>query len=724
MSELLIKVGASVDRNLAVAYRPLVDAANRAAAQIAAAGAKGGQAVSSSTKRGTDTAEKEYAKLARSAERWKRDMVRGAEKASRDEARAAEKAAANTARAAEKAARDQIRAAEKASREQIRAAEKATKARERENQKIVRDVERSERAAERISERAASAKTRANERALARSGRDGDRDRRRYAGYAMSAVRQTVGAGIGLARGVAGGMGVDLDLGSHITKGVNLEKNAVALSNSSYFAGKAGAAGQRQDPKALIDEVRRTAMATGNDSGDTMAGLQAFVSKTGDLESGRAILFDLSKLAKATGTDMGDMVDAAGDVANALGDVPNKGAAIKSVMTAIAAQGKEGAVEIKALATQMAKLGAASTQFTGDSAQSMANMGALVQMTRAKGGASSSTQAATSVGGFVNTFSKGARRKAFTEAGVNVEAADGKLRNPRDIIIDALRATKGDNLKMGKLFADVSARRVTRGFETTYKEAGGGEAGIRAVQRAFDDLARSTMLQKEIEESFARSMQTSDAKAKIFNEQMGKVAMELQAGFLPALQAIAPVLVSTGGKMADWVAEITGAKEKKQRSEEVGVEMRALNARSSLRNVLATGRTVDGETEEAGKAKVDLAAAIEAKKKQLDTEGKLTGRGEGATASVKQLSKMTNEELSYAANVRGDQDAATYQRDKQQLERMQDTLSTLDKDLQSAMQRALEGSVITVRLNDPLQIATPSISTPNAGREPPPGAKK
>lgn len=700
MAELRIKVGASVDRSVEIAFQPLIAQAKKAASAVEAAGRKGGAAVAGETRKGTSAADKEFAKLAKSAERWQRDMVKAAEKASRDE----------------------LKASEAWVRGRIRDAEKVTKARERENDKILRDVERTERAAAAAAEKGASARTRASERGLQRAQRQSDRDANRYAGAAYRAGARTIGAGVGFSKDVARGMGVDLDMGSLMTKGTSLEKSAVDLSNSAFMPGKGGANGQRQDSRALVAETRKVAMATGTESGDVMAGLQAFVGKTGDLETGRAALFDLARLSKATGTNMEDMIDAAGDVSNALGDMPSKGAAVQSVMRAIAAQGKEGAVEIKQLATQMAKLGAASGQFTGTREQAIADMGALVQMTRAKGGAASSTQAATSVMSFTQSFSKGARLDKFAKYGVAVESADGKNRRPQDIIIDAIRATKGDNRKMGEMFADAGARRVTRGYETTYREAGGGEAGIKAVERAFGDLARATVLQTEIDESFARSMQTSDAKAKVFNEQLGLVATELQSGFLPALQALAPVMVSTGGKFADWISELTGAKEKKQRTDEVGTENVALNASSSLRQVLETGRSVGGETDQAVKARTALEQAIAVKKRQVEEESNFgAATSDGTFAPRKKLSHMTTDELNYAA--KNDERAEVYQRDKQQLERMQDTLGTLDGRLQTAMTRALEGSVITVNLKDPLRLGVPSISTgAPTGVEPPPGA--
>jgi hypothetical protein len=669
------------------------------AAAVAAAGAKSGRAVAAGTKAGASSAEKEYAKLTRAADRWHRDAVKSAERASQSEAKAAEKA----------------------SRDKIRAAEKYTQARQRENDKIVRDAERTEQRAAAAAQHGASARARAQERSAATAQRS---QSRMLSGAAMALAggvfglgKSVAGIGLGAVKGAVGGMGVDLDYESLVSKGVGLEKNSVDLVNAGYMPGHGGANGSRQSADEVKSQVRDVSMRTGNDSTDTMHGLQAFVAKTGDLETGRAVLFDLAKLSKATGANMGDMADAAGDVANELGDIPNKGAAIQSVMGAIAAQGKEGAVEIKDLARQMAKLGAAATQFGGDPAQSIANMGALVQMTRAKGGAASSTQAATSVMSFTQTFSKGARRKAFDEAGVNVEGPDGKLRNSRDIIIDALAATKGDTVKMGKMFADAGARRVTRGFETTYKDAGGGAAGLEAVRKAFDDLAGAVINNKEVEDSFALAMGTTEAQAKVFNEQLGAIADESRANLLPALKALAPALLSGSKAVADWIGDFTGKTRNDVNAKSDAAMSSAAGATRTLNEDLASGRMGPGDTEAAAKAKLSLQEAIALKKQEIAKERENIGQN-GTLSAAATLDGLSPEEAKKKADEFGNE-AKDYVRDKQQLENMENALSNLDQTLQDAMTRSLEGSVVTVRLNDPIVIATPSLSTPSAGVERP-----
>jgi hypothetical protein len=545
MADLRIKVGASVDRGLADAYQPLIAAANKAAASIAVAGKRGGASVAAGTKSGTSAAEKEFAKLERTTVRWQREA-----------AKAADKAAAAQVSAAERAARATEREAAKAATAEIREAEKVTRAQERELAKR----ERAQRAAAKAADKSAIVATRETGQAV--------RSASRYLGRSASGAASTVfgvggriaHAGLGVARDLARGAGIDADLGSMFSKNADLETSATKISNAGFMAGDARN-GQRVDSRALTDQALKVGASTGTDANVALEGLDKFVAKTGDLQSGRDILEQMAKLSKATGSSLEDMMNGAGDVANQLGDVANKGELINQVMRAVSAQGKMGAVEIRDLAKQMAKVAAASTMFTGNRADVMTQMGALAQMTRAKGGAASASQAATSLGAFTDTFSKGARLDKFAAHGVKVTGEDGKTRAPIEIIKDALRATKGDNRSMNEMFASTAARRVTRGFETTYKDAGGGEAGIVAVQKAFDELKNATIADEEVAQSFAAAMRTSQSQAEVFNQEMRKSAMVMQEQLMPAMMQLAPAVVAATKSLANVVTWLTGDKQ-------------------------------------------------------------------------------------------------------------------------------------------------------------------
>lgn len=421
---------------------------------------------------------------------------------------------------------------------------------------------------------------------------------------------------------LARGAGVDLSLESHVAKNVDLEQRAVDLANQGFMPGAAGANGKRQDPRALMDQARQVGLATATDPNEAMEGLQKFVAKTGDLQTGRDTIMDMARLAKATGASLADMADAAGDVSTNLGDVPNKAQVIKGVMFAIAGQGKEGAVEIKDLASQMAKLAAAAPHFTGDVAKNIETMGVLVQETRARGGAASSTQAATSVQSFLNTFSKHARRDSFKAAGIKLEGSDGKLRGAEDIIVDSLRATNGNTEKMGQLFMDVRARSVTKGFEAIFNEAGGGDAGVKAVRAEMERLHDATMSEEEVTKSLSLALGTTASKAAEFNVELGKITQALQDDMVSPLQSLGPILLQAAKDVVWWVDEITGKHREDKTKSDTTDDVVMANAESSLAALTRTYKAGESTAEAEGAAKENATALDEAirKKEQVVKE--------------------------------------------------------------------------------------------------------
>jgi hypothetical protein len=566
--------------------------------------------------------------------------------------------------------------------------------------------------------------------------------RGRFTGDGRTPFQRSVGkVGSRLARGalnlgarvagdLASGAGVDFDVASLVAKNVDLEKRATDLSNSSYMVGENGANGQRQDAGAIIAQARGVADATGFDTGSALEGLQAFVGKTGDLETGRAVFKDLAMLSKATGTNLEDMVNAAGDVANGLGDIPDKAAVIQQVMQSIAGQGKLGAVEISDMATQMAKLAANAGQFAGDQAQNIALLGALAQEARQRGGASSATMAATSVAGFVNTLKTPARIAAFQQAtGKKVYDAQGMIRNPQELIMEALRARGMDPEGFKKIFANVQGARAVEGFATIYRKAGGGEAGEAAVTAEFQRLTRAAMGLGETQDSFRRSIETTSSRVQIFNNKLQDTVNELQSSFMPLLQDLSPVLlavVRAGTGFASWAL---GLKAKKEDQDEAAVQLRTLNETGQLNMALAgstqmskdakgvfhssTTTIAPGLVEAATADEGVLQKAIDAKREsvaeerqQLSMNAKLWWKGMGAP--------KTDEDVARQAKA-GNQSAATYLQDASELSRMQEQLQELHSARNGVVEALLSGRVV-------VQVAglkdKPAPKVDNKGRAP------
>ncbi len=563
MAKLRITVGAALDRDATTAFAPIVESAKRARKQIEAELNAASKASTASIRKGVKDAEGAFKELA--------DFVQGRSKT-------------------------MMSAGTKAVVDFTKETKTSFDAAKKQFADLAREAEREMKRVETAKRGATGAAAGAGGGGGGRQGDGTTRFGRRVGYWSMrnfAPVTPTLAMGGRIAGDIARGAGVDLNVGSMVSSYVGRQKRAVDLSNAAYMpltddeiakGVKPETKNVRQDPRALMAEATSAGMANAIDPEKALEGLQKFVAKTGDLETGRKILSDMARLSRATGAGLEDIVDAAGDVSNALGETDNKGAKVNAVMKAIAAQGKVGAVEIKDLAVQMAKLGAAAGQFSGKPEEVMAQMGALTQMTRAKGGAASSTQAATSVSSFVNTFSKGKRLDAFKKYGIETQGPGGRIRNSEEIILESLAKTKGDSRKMGELFMDVRARSVTRGFETIYKDAGGGQAGLVAVDKAFKELAKATMKEEELATSHAASMNTAEAKVQLFKNRIQETADKTAEKLLPALEKLAPTIERAAQAFADFLLWATDNPGKA-----IAVALSAAIAKAAIENTIRAG---------------------------------------------------------------------------------------------------------------------------------------
>jgi hypothetical protein len=250
--------------------------------------------------------------------------------------------------------------------------------------------------------------------------------------------------GLGVAKDIARGAGIDFSLGGALHKRMGLETRATDLGNSGFMPGdKSGRNSARVNARDLMADAQAVGDKYAMDPEKAMEGLQSFTGKTGDLKTARDILDDMARLSKATGTSMEDMVSAAGEVALGLGDVKNKSAAIGQVMKVFAGQGKEGAIEVKDQSKYAAILAAGAGQMQGDRGAAMGDLGAMIQMSRAHGGAKNAPAAFAALGAFIDSFSKTERRKQMKLKGVGGIDKAGRI-NVEEFMVSALTKTGGD----------------------------------------------------------------------------------------------------------------------------------------------------------------------------------------------------------------------------------------------------------------------------------------
>ena len=495
---------------------------------------------------GTDAVARAFISVRQAADRAVKEGVRGE--------RAAAKERVSTARAAER----EVLAAKRATEREAERARRAEVARERamarEVVAVVRQANREklqeERKAERERQRVLNQErargeylVRERQRAIGGAIGGGVRGAASGFGRAYGLARSTVGGLTGLAGTMLGGLGVEVGLGRGVRVATERSKLATDLINASVSGKDAEALSMVDRQKKAAELTKRAQEVGANTAMDPtkiLEGLGAFVGKTGDLKTGMEGIEDFARIARATGSDVSDVAAAAGDVSANLGDMANKGAVVATIMRTFAGQGKLGAVEVKDLSKQMAGLAAQTSMFGTDATVAMASLGAVTQESRQRGGSKSAAQAVTSAQAFVNTFNKGRADAAFNAAGVKYKDEKGLL-DPEEIIVNALRKTGGDSVKMGKLFSDVRARSATLGFESLYRKAGGGEAGIEAVRNEFKTLRGAQLGKGDEAAAFEASMATPEAKAQKFQQRIDQLSMDMADKLMPAMLKFVPV---------------------------------------------------------------------------------------------------------------------------------------------------------------------------------------
>lgn len=501
MPALRLTVSALGDASLTAVFRPFVQEAARARAQVAALFKGAAQDVAKSTAEG---------------------------------AKAGAKAQADAAKVGADAARSVART----QAESIRTVQEL---RNKDHKQFLDEMKEQERAV----------KGGAAERAKARKASDGRSERiERVGSAALRTFGGYMSAGAGVGRDVASGFGVDLSIAGGIGRGMARNSAAIALSNAAYKEG---------GPRESVAGLEKQAMALGSkyamDPSGVLGGLTQYQKLTGDLATGKAALEGLTALAGGTGTKLDDMLAAAGNVGNALGDgfktPEEKAAHIMEVMKGAAAFGQEGAVEVSDLTTQLAKIAAASTFFEGDRSKNLLQGVALAQLARQSGGASSATQAATSVAAFANTLRTPARRREFEAMGVKLDSTTekGQLRPMFDIIKDSIKATNGDLEKMKKLFANVLGDKGVNALLSAYNKAGGGAAGMDAIDKEIGRFS-GTMTDKQIASNNAERLKGEEAQGIQFQIELDNVTSAMGKELAPAMKELAPVAMSAARALA------------------------------------------------------------------------------------------------------------------------------------------------------------------------------
>ncbi len=404
-----------------------------------------------------------------------------------------------------------------------------------------------------------------------------DRDRksaeRRQVRVAESALRERQRAAKGMVGAVGRSAGGSLKAVGAIGAGALAIGGSFALNSAIQTQMSEGAqasklANQAGDPSLkgrLLGEARGVRGFSGSEA---LAGMGEFVTKTGELQTARDIIKDMGELALATDTDLGDLGATAGQAFNVLkdsiSDPIERVKVLKELMGTLAQQGSLGAVEMKDLAQDFGKLGAATRAFEGDAPALLRSMGAFAQMAVARGGAEGSADASTASARLSNDIVTHRKKFAALVGGddkLKSKTDATKLRDPLEIMLDVLDKTGGDVMKTGGLFGNESVK-IFRGLSSVYSAAESKKKGTgrAAVQAEYDRFAGAKLDSKEIASRANSRMEDADLQfkevMKNFNTVLGNELLPTVTKLVPELTKLIPVAQTLGRLLGKFVESL------------------------------------------------------------------------------------------------------------------------------------------------------------------------
>lgn len=464
----------------------------------------------------------------------------------------ASKAQAMLARASAAGARDQTKAADQAARAQIRGQDLVAK-----QGKLAADGwARSLIAIGKVAERELNRQARAQARAQTQAGQRFAQNVSHRATRFLTPNAPLGSIASNAARDIARGLGIDFSMGGGLQRNRSLETETIGLAQQERIA----TGGKTRGAKGFESMARASGAQFGTDPTQPLSLARAFTAKTGEFGQIDDLLKRFMPLAVASGTGFEDMGAAAGAFFEQVKHLPDAMARTEKGMRAIIGQTAVGSVEMPDFAVQMGKVAANANKFEGDVGENIVKMAALAQLSISTGGAANAAQAATGVGSMANTFGKAARIAKFKEHGVDIftDKSQTKLRDPMEVIKDTFRKTQGNIPQIAEMFADTYGRKPITALGAHFNAAGGGEAGIEAIDKALKKFMTTTLSESAQQQNLADHMESTSVKAQLFQNRLDEISAKVATKLLPALEQAGPGLLKFAeavGAVSTWVVD-------------------------------------------------------------------------------------------------------------------------------------------------------------------------
>ena len=204
---------------------------------------------------------------------------------------------------------------------------------------------------------------------------------------------------------------------------------------------------------ALREEMFYVGLESGKSRTEIVAGLDAIVQRTGNIDWAVASYKDLAIVSQATGAAMADL----GAMGSQLDEkFKIKPTGLMDALDILTGQGKAGSFTLENMATQGERLLTAANRLDMSGLKDLTRLGAFVQMARS--GTGSAEQAVTAV---ERTISNIITKEKQVSKIFNIRDANKNFKSLDTILKGIISATKGDEAILGKLFGEEGVRAVS-----------------------------------------------------------------------------------------------------------------------------------------------------------------------------------------------------------------------------------------------------------------------
>ena len=324
-------------------------------------------------------------------------------------------------------------------------------------------------------------------------------------------------------------------LGKPVRESAELEHNLQMIGNTANM-GKA-------EIGAMKQEIFAVSAASNKSIGEVTSGIGFLIAAGMESKTAVATIGTVAKAATATGASIEDLARAAFTLNDSLNINPEQ---TKQALNILAQAGKEGNVELKDMAKQLPVLGAGFKALKMDGTEAAATIGAALQIARK--GAADADEAANNMKNFIaKVMSPDTLKKAQKNFGIDLYAiiqnAQKTGGNPFEAAMKAIiKATAGDQKKIGELFGDMQVQNFLRPMIEKWDE----------YERIKNKALNSGDV---VDEDFAKMMETLQEQTQGMSNAWTRLMTTLGDSMAPSIGAAAQSLTTVINSMETFTKQ-------------------------------------------------------------------------------------------------------------------------------------------------------------------------